>query len=158
MECEGRERARLCAWGSQGRFGGRRGLGWMGSGEEGLHLAQLDAAIAEGAGDGAEEEGGPGADEAGGGGDCGETCDEADAAADEGGLAEMDPLDSRPGAHGGGGGDGGVDDGEDGLASAAESRAAVETEPAEPEHAGAEGDKGAVVGDVHSETLLLRKT
>ncbi len=67
----------------------------------------------------------------------------------------MVPLDEGPGAHGGGGGDGGVDDGVDGLAVAGEGGAAVEAEPAEPEHAGAESDEGAVVGDVHHEALLF---
>ncbi len=52
-------------------------------GGRGADLAELDAAVAKGPAEGAEEEGGPGADEAGGGGDGGEAGDEAHAAADD---------------------------------------------------------------------------
>ena len=123
----------------------------------GENLAQLHAAVAEGPRDRANQEGGPGPDEAGARGDGGQARDAAYAGADERRLAEVEPLNEHPDHHGHGRGDRRVDEGEDGLAVRGQGRATIEAKPAEPEHAGTEGDEGAVVRDLGDEALLLRR-
>ena len=119
-------------------------------------LHNLDAAIAPPRGAEADEESGPRAHKAGGRRDRGEASDGADAGADKGWLSEVGPLNGHPEAHGHRGGDGRVDESKGSLGVGGEGRAPVESKPANPKEAGAEGDKGTVVGDLLGLALFLR--
>mmetsp|Transcript_60608 Transcript_60608/g.149041 ORF Transcript_60608/g.149041 Transcript_60608/m.149041 type:complete len:332 (-) Transcript_60608:670-1665(-) len=119
------------------------------------HVAQDHAPVAEDGSCEPDEDGRPRAHKAGGGGDGGEARDGADAGADEGGLPDVEPLDGHPDAHGHRGCDRRVDKGEGRLGVGREGGPAVETEPADPEEAGAEGHEGPIVGHLHPVPLLL---
>ena len=108
-------------------------------------VLELAAAVAEDGGEDAHDEGRPRADEAGARRDRGESGDGAHAETDERRLAVAQPLDANPDSEGGGGGDLGVDGGVGGAAGRGEGRAAVEAEPAKPQHRRAQGHKGDVV-------------
>ena len=108
-------------------------------------LREFDARVAPRHAERTDDERGPRLDERGARGDGGQTSDSADARADEGGLAFDLPLEHEPEEESGGGGDFRVHRGERGRCVRRKGGAAVETEPAEPEKTGAEGDERDVV-------------
>ena len=109
------------------------------------HVLEFTTEVTEATREEADEEGGPWAHKAGSWGDGGETGDGTDTHADKGWLAVLVPVNEGPDGEGSGGGNLSVNSGKGGTITRGESRATVESEPAEPEECCAESDEGDVV-------------
>jgi hypothetical protein len=103
----------------------------------------------------AKNDAAPGSQETGGGRGSDKTRDDTGAPADHGPLASQAPIEENPGHGGKHGSKVAVPAGHDGTKVGAESRAAVEAEPAEPQEDGAESDERDVVGTEVEHHLLL---
>ena len=113
----------------------------------------MHAAVADEAGDEAEDESCARLHETGGRGDHDEAGDDAGTEAEGGGLAGVDPFGDHPGKAGRRRGDGGGGEGQAGQAAGCvgavdsdDGGTGVETEPAEPEHTDAEHGQRQTMG------------
>lgn len=109
-------------------------------------VLEFDGKVADEGGQGTNGERRGGRDKAGSRGDADKTSNGARAVADKRPLALADVVEERPDTTGGGGSKVGDGDGHGSTVSGSEGGTAVEAEPAEPEHAGAESNVGDGVG------------